>query len=194
MAVSMAAALTIPTAQVGVISGRKFTVTVTLTESGGTATSLTSIQPFITNGQNVMSTNVRIGAVANSLTIANVTGAAVAIGANSTNNFNFECVIDGPDQLGVPAEPICNYLMGCTCQTSDGSVFSAPQLVIPISPRRSGAQGVFATPSPVPNEALGKTQIIGTSTNAYGNVAQQGSLQCDFGANSGSLVAAGILL
>lgn len=189
----MAATQSISTQQGNLISGQQFTVVLTLVESGGVATSLTSIQPFITNGQNVMATNVRIGSVVNSLTIANVTGAAVAIGANSTNTFTYGCVIDGPETYGQPAEPNCSYLIGCTCQTSDGSVFSAPQITIPLMPRRSGPVGVFATPSPVPNEPLGKTQIIGSTTNAYGNVDAPGGLQLDFGANSGSALILGLM-
>ena len=190
----MAATLSISTSQGNVISGRKFTASIKLTESGGTATSLTSIQPYIMNGIGVMATNARIGAVANSTTIAGITGAAITISASTSYTFNFDCVIDGPDQIGAPAEPICNYTLGATCQTSDGSVFSPQPVLIQLMPRRSGPVGVFGTPSPAPNEQAGKTVVLGTSTPAYGNVAQQGSLQCDFGLNSGSLVAAGILL
>lgn len=161
-----------------VIGGQKATASLTLTESGGTSTSLVSIQPYITNGAGQVA-SARIGAVANALTIGGYTGAAVTINANSSSIFNFDFVIDPPPMDSCPAEPYQSYLVNVVCQTSDGSVFSPGAQLIALTFAGSGTGS-----SPPPNGPLGGAQILGTTTNQYTNTDAPGSLGFDLGPNS----------
>jgi hypothetical protein len=179
MAVSMAATLALPAANF--ISGNRFTATLTLTESGGTSTNLVSIQPYITNGAGQYAGNARIGTVSNSLTMANLTGAAVTINASTSATFNFDCVIDGHTQNRSPSEPSETYYLGATVQTSDGSVFSAAPLAISLSLPLAGNGGNLAVP---PNGTLGQSVILGTTTNQYTNTAAGGQTRFDYPANT----------
>jgi hypothetical protein len=165
MAVSMAATLSLSTGNASIVAGQRFTASVKLTESGGTNTNLVSIQPFALNATGQVAQNVHLGNVANSLTIGNYTGAAVVITANSSFTFNFECVVDSPITSNQPGEGTSFFTLGVTCQTSDGSVFNA-----------TAGFNVTASSQASPN---GQTQIIGSTTNAYGNILSPGYLRFD---------------
>lgn len=162
-----------------VIGGQKATASLTLTESGGTATNLVAIQPFITTGAGQPAGGVRIGAPANAASIAGYTGAPVTINANSSSTFNFDFVIDPPPMDSCPAEPYQSYLVNATCQTSDGSVFSPGAQLVALTFAGSGVGS-----SPAPNGPLGGAQILGSTTNQYTNADAPGSLGLDLGPNS----------
>lgn len=183
MATLMSATMVI--ASPSVIGGQKATATLTLTESGGTATNLVSIQPFVTNGAGMPAMGARIGTVANSLTIAGYTGAPVTLNANSSSTFNLEFVIDNPPIDGGTAEPYQSYLVGAVVQTSDGSVFGPQAQYVAISLPNTGP----GTSSPATNGLLGQSLTIGSANmgqpnNAYGNVDAPGALNFDLGPNS----------
>lgn len=163
-----------------VIGGQKATATLSLTESGGTATNLVSVQPFVTTGAGQPAMGARIGTVANANTIAGYTGAPVTINANSTMTINLDFVIDAPPIDGTPAEPYQSYLIGATIQTSDGSVFGPQAQYVAISIPSTGP----GTASPAANGPLGGAQILGSTANQYSNVDAPGSLNFDLGPNS----------
>lgn len=164
----MAVALTFPANPAStIVANRRFTISATLTESGGTATNFVSINPFALNADGTkVAPNVRFGQVANAATIGGYTGAAVVISANGTLVLNFDAVIDEPFMFGMPAAVRSTYQFGCTCSTSDGEVFSAPLQVV----------NVTQSVSPPPNESLGQTPILGTTKPMYSNVQGPGIL------------------
>lgn len=183
MATLMSATMVI--ASPNIIGGQKATATLTLTESGGTATNLVSVQPYITTGAGQLAGGARIGTVANATTIAGYTGAAMTLGANSSTTINFEFVIDNPPIDGAPSEPYQTYLVGAVCQTSDGSVFSPQAQLVAITLPATGP----SSSSPAPNGLLGQSITLGSAAmgqpnNAYGNVDAPGSLNLDLGPNT----------
>lgn len=166
MAVSMSAALTLSTGNAVIVAGQRFTASLKLTESGGTNTNLVSIQAFVLNAAGQVAQNAHVGNVANSLTIGNYTGAAVTINASTSSTFNFEIVVDGPVTPSQPSIGTSYFQLGATCQTSDGSVFSATPVGF----------NVGASTNPAFN---GQSQIIGSTTNAYANIGAPGFLRFD---------------
>lgn len=184
MAVSMSATLSV---NGQVIAGRKFTCTATLTEGGGTSTNLVSVSPFAylpgANGMGYqgMATGVKFGTPANSLTIANYSGSAVTINANSSIVLNFDAVVDGPvGPAGRIATAGGSYYLAANCQTSDGSSFIAGPVMVTVGSPSTGV----STSSPSPNETTAASVILGTTRLQYANTLSPGQLRFDTPNNS----------
>lgn len=185
MAVSMTATLALGRKRA--VAGQPFTLVLGLVEGGGTATNLTSLQPYALRADGRMPAgNVRFGQIANANTIAGNTGAAINIPASATTYFNFDCVIDGPWNGNTRATPESAYYIGVACQTSDGSLFQPGQIIVPLDQHGTAAAiGAVGTRSPAANDTAIAVLLPNSLVNfQYSNTAEPGALAFDRTGNS----------
>lgn len=105
--------------------GNPCTFTLAITNGGGAAVNIYSIQPQIKRPDGQLHTGHKVGVVAVSpqLAAAN-TGANqfnVPVNASATVYFTFDVVFYGPVITGGPTQPSMAYVVDCLCSYSDGT-------------------------------------------------------------------------
>lgn len=162
-----------------VIAGQGTTASLVISNSGGANVNLIGAQPFMTNGDGKPAGAVRFGSMANALTIASNTGAAIVVPASGSITLNFDFVIDGPLFENTIGQGGSAYLLNVSCMTSDGSVFGPPALGVNVNQI-----------SLAPNGTLGQQTTIGSggTVPAYANTLEAGHIDFSRSLNSYFLV------